>query len=120
MKCSFCFLETDRKTYDYVRRYFVSIKQGNTTYPLDLAIQSEEILLHLEKNGFALDDQNAISEWIEENSANFRSYLNSLKMIAMFLHLQKCNDEDEFRSLFPSIVNEWNTRKLHQVDYLFS
>jgi hypothetical protein len=124
MKCPFCYLEKDLKTYEYVNHYLQVMKNGAPTSPLDISIQRIEIEHHLKTNGISPTDQRAISDWIEKNSANFRSYLNSLKMVALFLFYVKKAEripEDNLLpfELFYEAVNYWNERKIEMADTIF-
>lgn len=124
MKCPFCYLEKDLKTYDYVKNYLQIMKNGETTSSLDISIQRLEIERHLAANGISYSDQKAISEWIEKNSANFRSYLNSLKMVALFIYYVKkaehLSDENQLPfELFSEAVSYWNERKIEVADSIF-
>lgn len=124
MKCPFCYLEKDQKTYQYVMEYLGVMKDGQSTVPLDITIQRKEIERHMERNGISPSDQPAISAWIEANSANFRSYLNSLKMVALFLfYIKKTeNGPDAVPlpfELFMDAIGYWNERKIEMVDSIF-
>jgi hypothetical protein len=124
MKCPFCFLEKDLKTYDYVKEYLRIMKNGASTTPLDITIQRLEIERHMRQNNISPDDQKAITEWIQANSANFRSYLNSLKMVALFLfYIKKIEKGPDGLMLpfdmFSDAVVYWNERKNEMVDSIF-
>lgn len=124
MKCPFCYLEKDEKTFDYVKHYLQVMKNGESTTPLDITIQRLEIEHHLNANGISHTDRKAISEWIENNSANFRIYLNSLKMVALFIYYVKkaehLAEENQISfDLFTEAVAYWNERKIEVADSIF-
>ncbi len=124
MKSSFCFLEKDQKTYHYVAEYYSLIEKGVSPCSFDICIQREEIEKHLLSNQMDSEDRCGISEWIEENSAKFRSYLNSIKMVALFIYFmdkdEKSPAEKSFSfDAFSHVVQLWNGRKSELIDSIF-
>ncbi len=124
MKDLFCFLEKDEKTYGYVICYFNVIKEGKSLMSLDALIQKEEIEKHLRNNDISKEDREAVASWIKKNSSNFRSYLNSIKMVALFiffLHRNSgydCGESVSFET-FCRIAGMWNERKICTADSIF-
>lgn len=124
MKCPFCYLEKDQKTFDYVKQYLQVMKKGESTTPLDITIQRLEIEHHLQANNISYSDRKAISEWIDKNSPNFRIYLNSLKMVALFIYYVKkaehfAEEAQISFELFAEAVAYWNERKIEVADSIF-
>lgn len=124
MKCPFCYLENDNKTFDYVKEYLSVLRAGDSPLTLDITIQKREIEAHLIRNAIPSSDQKAITDWIEKNSANFRSYLNSIKMVALFLFYVKKAEHIPEESplpfeLFTEAVAFWNERKIEVVDSIY-
>lgn len=85
----FCELEIDQKTFDYVSKYVKLWQQDHEIdfCCLDQQIQADEIHLHLEQ---ACDDscnqQAEVIDWIVANSKNFRTYLNTIKLVFTIHH----------------------------------
>jgi len=123
MKYSFCFLDNDEKTYNYVQYYYLSIKKGTPLYTIDMEIQRKEIENYLKSRNLDSNDQNAIIEWINNNSPNFRSYLNSIKIIALYIFfmdkMELINNDKIPYDVFCKAVNLWNEEKLILADSIF-
>jgi len=122
---SFCHLETDKKTYEYFLKYYHAIRDNSLAWHLDNEIQGEEIADHLKRHP---DCNNKIEKlnWIDNNSLNFRSYLNSIKIIALFSNFMvkmKNVNEDEQEKIdwksFAKIVEMWNHHKMIIIDSIF-
>ncbi len=124
MKETFSLLEKDDKTYNYVKQYYKVIKEGHSPMIVDAYIQKNEIERHLCLKCVDPDDQKSICEWIQCYSSSFRSYLNSLKMLALSIFFM-----NKYQSLIPAetlsfelfcrAVNIWNERKEEVVDSIF-
>ena len=94
---TFCRIESDQKTYDYLSQYldFLSElicdekykKNGNPFLLLDNKIQEYEIQQHLTNHGMDCNQtniaNNEIISWINQNGKPFRSYISSIKMLAI-------------------------------------
>lgn len=79
---TFCNLEKDEKTFDYVKEYILWFAQHNNKgfLNLDTNLQLHEIQHHLELN--PNDDKNKeILSWISRYSKEFRIYLNTIKIV---------------------------------------
>ncbi len=84
---TFCKLEKDQKTYEYLKKYLIwhVENKGKDFLELDSKIQLDEIRQHLELN--KADNKNQeILEWIKKYSERFRLYLNSIKVIFAVWH----------------------------------
>lgn len=82
----FCHLEKDEKSYHLVLLYMEHFLQNQEhCLKLDNRIQWDEIQNHLRINGRDSDDYHEIQRWIEEHSASYRCYLNTLKLAAFSL-----------------------------------
>lgn len=88
----FCILEKDKKTFEFLKRYILTLNQNQQTcHQLDNHIQAEEIKKHLITNGYTDKNQAEILKWIKNNSQNFRDYLNSIKIAYLVC---TCMDRD--------------------------
>ena len=122
MKLSYCILEKDDKTYNYVREYVRAIQEGKPSICVDVCLQKKEIELHLYLNHYDGQDQRGIKEWIETYSCNFRAYLNSLKMLALYLNILNQSNKEIFNSNIPydvfcRAINLWNDRKIKIAEF---
>jgi hypothetical protein len=77
---TFCKLEKDKKTFEYVKQYLLWYSQNHDNFlELDSQIQLLEIKNHLENNNY--DDRTTeMLDWIKQNSEKFRIYLNTIKI----------------------------------------
>jgi hypothetical protein len=124
MKGVFCLLDNDEKNYNYVKEYFKIIRDSLSPVKIDAAIQKNEIERCLKLEGIDPDDCRKVCDWIGKYSSSIRSYLNSLKMLALSIYLI-----EEGLSLPPAgalsfeifcrAVNSWNERKEALVDSIF-
>ncbi len=124
MRRSFCFLEKNKKTFKQIQDYYSAIKCGKPAILIDCSIQYEEIESYLHQNNLTMDNQEAIRDWIQANSSQLRSYLNSLKMVAFFLFTVSKSipgsSKDRFSyTLFCRITDLWNERKINFIDTVF-
>lgn len=127
LKESFCSLEKDEKTFYYIKRYLDIIKQGFGEYEvkkLDNTIQKEEIVKHLENNSIEIGTDTANMEcikWSEENSENFRIYLNSIKIAAIVVYdeIKQYGDNDLTFNKFESLADTINNLKFSLINTIF-
>lgn len=79
---TFCKLEKDQKTFDYIQKYITWYveQSGKDFLSLDSKIQLDEIKYHLMNNNFENKNQEILS-WIKSNSEKFRIYLNTIKIV---------------------------------------
>jgi len=84
---TFCKLEKDGKTYEYVKKYIIWYMhhQDKDFFELDAQVQAEELKKHLENNNFENKNQE-ILEWIKKYSEKFRMYLNTIKIVFAIWH----------------------------------
>lgn len=119
---SFCFLESDQKTYRDFLAYYSILENNQKTFDVDMLIQKRALESHLKNQSLSNHNQDAICNWINTNSSALRSYINSLKMVSMFqyYHLRslKQNTTPDFES-FCSAVEFWNREKSTTVDSIF-
>ena len=116
---SFCYLENDVKTKEYIKLTVNHFKYKNneSIITLDNEIQLKEIQDHC-NNSNGWDKCKLETEWVMENGKKFRYYLNSIKIASMYmiiegLDIDKLSDEE-----FDKIRNKINgSSKL--LDYIF-
>lgn len=122
MKCGFSLLSQDEKTFTHVKEYYRAIVGGQNAMETDLVIQRHEIEAHLAGQGISIEDQTAISEWIKNNSSEFRTYLNSIKMVALMLIANRRGEEEYSEPVaedFERAIRLWNLQKERICDSLF-
>ena len=79
---SFCYLEKDKKTFEYFKEYLRHLESSTSScFILDNQIQVREMCDHLYSNGYTVDDDGAVIEWVKNNAENFRNYLNTIKLV---------------------------------------
>jgi len=82
----FCKLEQNESTFLFFKEYFKSLMKATSTdkvQNLDLQLQLQEIKNHLNVNNKNQKDNKECIKWIEENSKNYRLYLNTLKIVKL-------------------------------------
>lgn len=82
----FCQLETDQKTFEYVKDYLHAWQDDhNIDFAItDMSLQANEIKDHLAHS--SIKGQAEVFDWIKKNSAGFRAYLNSVKLAFVAYH----------------------------------
>lgn len=117
---SFCLLESDRKTFEYFKKYVEFLdKHEGSCLDLDNAIQAAEIRRHLLLNGLSPDDVNEKINWIRQNGKPFRDYLNTIKLAYV---VWKCSGKEwgDMRwEDFVRITGQINQLKLVCLDTIF-
>lgn len=98
MKIKFCILEKDQKTFDYVKECLLLLeRRDKDAKTLDNKIQAIEILAHLERAGKNIEESEERHKeqifWVDNYACDFRSYLNTIKIAASFLHFKKVKSE---------------------------
>ena len=121
MKCAFSLLKQDDQTYHHVCEYYRLIQGGHSPYRTDLLIQRQAIAGFLKENNLDEEDCESITLWIKNNSSTFRSYLNSVKIVALFLQGIESKSAPGLPdyACFCRIINLWNKRKSKILDSLF-
>ena len=82
----FCKLEQNESTFLFFKEYFKSLMKATSTdkvQNLDLQLQLQEIKNYLNVNNKNQKDNKECIKWIEENSKNYRLYLNTLKIVKL-------------------------------------
>lgn len=126
----FCKLETDKKTYNYLKEYldFLSVykdfEKRNILY-IDNKIQHQELHEHLKSRFINPDDQserrnNEVEFWIKDNAKPFRQYLSSIKLLACVSYTNgfKSSLELKFED-FERLCNQFNSLKDVLIDHIF-
>ncbi len=119
---SFCYLESDQKTYKDFLSYYCIFGAQQHSFDIDMLIQKREIETHLASHALSSHDQDSVCNWINHYSSGFRSYLNSLKMVAMFQYYHDKSlgrNEDPSFEIFCDAVSFWNREKINTVDTIF-
>lgn len=126
----FCKLETDLKTFRYLKEYLNFIKdnktlQSKTILFLDNKIQHEELQAHLFLQSIdPSEDSNRkhkeIEEWIKNNAKSFRQYLSSIKLLACVSYTKgfKSSEDLSFDD-FSKLCKEINELKNVLIDHIF-
>ncbi len=83
---TFSELEKDEKTFEYIKEYLNHWNSKKDFSKLDMEIQTREIVVHLYLNGKSGNDNEEIMRWIHLYGAQFRAYLNSLKLVFLVWH----------------------------------
>lgn len=78
----FCIIEEDEKTFNFLTQYVAECHTATETRNLDNTLQIIEIQRHILANCIPEEHANheALS-WVEDHSAKFRLYLNSIKVL---------------------------------------
>ncbi len=129
---SFSFLEKDKKTFNYIKKYldFMEQETEKSTLALENAIQVQEIEEHLTLLEIPIGDyskRNSESfNWIKNNGEQFRMYLNTIKIAAIIFY---CRDMDcikiecEIKKFtfdnFCRVVDDINKIKFNLIDTVF-
>ncbi|MDA3850280.1 MAG: hypothetical protein PF447_03330 [Spirochaetaceae bacterium] len=107
----FLSLKKDEQSYNWLILYLEHLSMGNKhCLSLDNKIQCQLLTDYLKQSGLSCDNHSEIHGWIQQNSGEFRSYLNSIKLAALMLlnrgidHTTLnwedfCNTEDLLNSL---------------------
>ena len=110
----FCHLEHDKKTLTTCKLYLASINSNEKELmKIDAALIINEINDHLWNNRLHNNEENKI-EWVNRYAKNFRKYLNTLKMLALYLHMSNMT-EDNFYYYIDSFNNHKNLQ--HSIMY---
>lgn len=112
-KCdNFSFLDNDDKTFLHITEYFNALQNGIKLISIDNILQKREIEIHLNKCKKEQTQEETL-KWIEKNAVPFRNYINSLKILSLYLYIHskmhynyKLIKED-----FGKIVNMWNNER---------
>ena len=85
---TFSELEKDSKTFEYLKEYLNHWNSDSKKdfSKLDMDIQTREIVTHLYLNGKSGSDNAEIINWIQKYGAQFRAYLNSIKLVFLVWH----------------------------------
>lgn len=118
MKGVFCLLDNDEKNYNYVKEYYRIIRNRLSPIKIDAGIQKREIERRLILEGIDPDDCPRVCDWIGKYSSSIRSYLNSLKILALSIYLMGDSVSFSF-DIFSRAVSIWNDRKEEVVDSIF-
>jgi hypothetical protein len=112
----FCLLEPDIEHFTFIRNYLISLNKKNV-FKLDQEYQFQEIKKHCELNN--KNNNEECIKWINEFSAGYREYLNSLKILNFcFTLLEKPLEEITFED-YKIIALKWNKYKDQYLEYIF-
>jgi hypothetical protein len=74
----FCKLILEEKTFQILLKYISTCKSGTDFLPVDNEIQRKELETHIYLNWM---DKNAGVHWVKDYAKEFRTYLNSIKLL---------------------------------------
>lgn len=117
---NFCYLEKDRKTFEYFKEYlqYLDTSNKNCLY-LDNKLQIIEMENHLNRNGYNSNDLEATIEWVKNNAEGFRSYLNTIKLVYIVWKCMGNNWENFNWESFVKIEDNINNLKSKCLDTIF-
>ena len=118
---NFSCLEKDDKTFYYVKEYYGRVCCNETLCICDIDIQRHELEDHLKNNNKDLHDNKEVALWIEKNSRNFRTYINSIKLLTFFIfsNNQINHIENLDKGTFCTYIDIWNNKKHSIIDSLY-
>lgn len=114
---TFSYLEKDEKTYNHVKAYYEAMKKGINCYSIDCVLQKHELEDHLKRCRKEHDQEEQLN-WINQNAEKFRSYINSLKTVALLAYVgsEIHHHNDFIFDLFCSYVDLYDKEKKIIVD----
>ena len=118
MKCKpFCILEKDEKTYKHICEYYDAIVWETPLMAIDSIIQKRELENHLKRTK-GTESKEEAQNWIQENAEPFRAYLNSLKLLTLFIFMDNKRNfrENVPYELFETYVEIWKKEKQLLID----
>lgn len=117
---SFCYLEKDKKTFEYFKEYLQYLESNTSScFILDNQIQVREMSEHLCANGYSIDDHGAIIDWVEKNGERFRNYLNTIKLVYVVWKCMGNTWDDINWENFVNIEDNINRLKSSCLDTIF-
>ena len=107
---SFSKLEKDKKTFEHLTRYYIALMENLPLMVIDMEIQAHELEDHMNRCGLPTSCMPEMNSWIQKNSENLRTYLNALKMLALFIYIDNTKDyrDKVVWDLFCTFVDVWN------------
>jgi hypothetical protein len=90
----FCELETDRKTFDYLRRYLHEWREHHDLTRVDNEITAQEIEQHILLHNYYDKKSQEVMQWIKLNGQPFRAYLNTIKIALIAYHIAGLDTND--------------------------
>lgn len=104
----FCSIPLDHKTFMYVLTYIAFIENNLDVDKLDNMIQWDEIRTHIRWNNLLYNENEEIQKWVTLHSKNFRTYINTIKLIAEMVMVYSM-DHQEIDTLqeFQKVVNKF-------------
>jgi len=113
----FSLLEKNEKTFEHVKEYFEALEKGIDLFAIDNIIQKRELILHLERHCKESDQQECLN-WINENAAKFRNYLNSLRVITLLIFADCLANHRKglVWEIFCKFIDVWDEQKSKIMD----
>lgn len=113
---NFCILNKETKTYNYMKKYLTFIKDNRgCIISFDNKIQKEELNNHLRINNIKDDRKNIeVENWIYNHAENFRTFLNSIKILALMVESDDCSFDK-----FCILVDKYNSIKMSLIDSIY-
>ncbi|HOJ63547.1 MAG TPA: hypothetical protein PLE45_03900 [Spirochaetota bacterium] len=107
----FCLLEKNDTTFNYVKECLAFLeKRDKAVLSFDNGIQYRELFAHFQRKGInepELQQLEAI-DWINKYACDFRSYLNTIKIAASFLHYKEIKSDELSREEFEKCCDAIN------------
>ncbi len=124
MKIKFCILEKDKKTFDYIKECLELLEKREKNFlKFDNMIQKKEIEEHLQRKGMHIvpeeEKNREIFLWIDNYACDFRSYLNTIKIAASFLHYKNIKSVDLTKEEFENCCDAVNSLKDFLLENIF-
>lgn len=115
----FCELETDEKTFEYIKHYIHQWQQHRSFDDMDRTITVQEIEYHIANHPSHLENghrQAEVLNWIQTNGQTFRAYLNTIKLAFVVYHCSGNDWRDITWEEFCAIRHRLNEVKLTVLD----
>ena len=104
---NFCYIENDSKTKEYVKLTIEALKSNKSLLTTDNLIQAHEIERHCECNS-DWDKNKLMCEWVINNGKGFRSYLNTIKLLSLFIMVENIDIDNLDLKQFEELRNKIN------------
>ena len=98
----FCHIENDEKTKHYVKLTIEALKDKKSLLTIDNIIQAHEMDRHCSCSQ-DWDKNKLVCDWVSSNAKPFRIYLNTIKLISLFIIVEDIDihslDSKEFENI---------------------
>jgi hypothetical protein len=113
----FCIFDKDEKTFNHVKLYYKAIEDKVDLFKVDCQLQQQELEIHLNRCKKEHDKSEQLA-WLNKNAEPLRAYINSLKMIALFMYIEnkRIGKIDVTWELFCQFAEVWDEEKQIIID----